>query len=439
MGSTTYYMVSMRALELTGSVRIASERDGWANLGIEERMQRELNSNRIKKELAPYIRDHPDRFWGSIIVLVEPGSLEFEPLGSLLTDPIPAAYRKTAEKIGFLTINDGEHIALDGQHRLAALDAVVKNKIEEGPFSGAVPDDEMCVLFIEFQESQKTRRIFNKVNRHAKPTTRSDYVLTSEDDGNAIVTRWLLSSDREAPLAERSIGGQQGVINWKSNSLGQNSVHISTLSAVYETVVDILTSEGGFEDFPEKGKQADPVAPAPARLEEAYEIVADWWNEIIKIDVFDEAIKSELSSVIAIRNDPSQPQSLLLKPVGLVALVKGMVRAVERSKGVLSIEEAVRRANLVNFSYSGNSMWRDTVVRADGRMVARKESKDLAAELLAYLIGPEFMTTEMVNNLTNDWNLARGKNLEIDVGAIADDDEAAFELVPEDLPAPVAP
>ena len=54
--------------------------------------------------------------------------------------------------------------------------------------------------FIESRDGQKTRRIFNKVNRHAKPTGRSDNIITSEDDGYALVTRRLLDTDLDAPL-----------------------------------------------------------------------------------------------------------------------------------------------------------------------------------------------------------------------------------------------
>src|SRR3712207_8874944 len=49
-------------------------------------------------------------------------------------------------------------------------------------------------------------------------------------------TRWLLDIDRDAPLAERRIDGQKvELVNWTSNTLGQNSRHLTTVSTVYRS------------------------------------------------------------------------------------------------------------------------------------------------------------------------------------------------------------
>lgn len=89
MGSTTFYETVMTARELLATVRAASERDGWSSSSPEERMQREPNMSRIHKEIAPYLANHPDRFFGSLIVLVPQGSIEFESLSSF--EALPAA------------------------------------------------------------------------------------------------------------------------------------------------------------------------------------------------------------------------------------------------------------------------------------------------------------------------------------------------------------
>jgi len=65
-------------------------------------------------------------------------------------------------------------------------------------------------------------------------------------------------------------------------------------------------------------------------------------------------------------------------------------------------------------------------------MVVRKEAQELAAELIAYLIGDEYMTPELRANLSAAWNRARGKDVDTPIDKIEDDD-----LMPEDLPAPI--
>jgi DNA sulfur modification protein DndB len=429
MGSTTYYETTMTGRELQGQVRPASETDAWASGNIEERMQRKFDIKRIRETIVPYLAQHKDRFFGSLIVLVPKGSIEFEPLEEIITDKLPAAYRESARKVGFLTVGDGELIALDGQHRLLAFKEVIGGGPTLGEYASKVGDDEVCVLFIEHEDPKKTRRIFNKVNRHAKPTGRSDNIITSEDDGNAIVTRWLLDIDRDAPLAERRVDGQKvELVNWTSNTLGQNSRHLTTISTVYETVKDILIFKG-FEGFDER---KNPVAPPEATLEKAYEVAAEWWEMILTMEAFKNALE-DLSTVPEVRYDAEHHHSLLLRPVGQVAFVKGLIRAIDRSKGRLELTEAIRRANKIDWSSPATSMWRDTIVRADQKMVARRDAQDLAADLVAYLIGDEYMTEEMRHNLWVAWNKARGKDVEHPVDQIDDDD-----LIPEDLPAPVA-
>ena len=119
MGSTEYFLASLTAGELVTRVRTAEEvLHDWDHLSIEDRIQRNINRKRLLEEIVPYLAGHPDRFFGSIIVLLD-GNVEFEPLEKLQT--IGGIYALQAEKLGFLTVRDGNWIALDGQHRLVAL------------------------------------------------------------------------------------------------------------------------------------------------------------------------------------------------------------------------------------------------------------------------------------------------------------------------------
>jgi DNA sulfur modification protein DndB len=354
---------------------------------------------------------------------VPKGALEFEPLTNLV-DKLPAAYRTSSENVGFLTIGKGELIALDGQHRLVAFREVIQGGPQLGPLWSEVGDDEVCVMVVEEESAQKTRRIFNKVNRHAKPTGRSDNIITSEDDGYALVTRRLLDSDLDAPLAIRHQNDQSyEVVNWTSNTLTPKSTRLTTISAVYETVQAILTFEG-YRGFSEK---ENPVAPDEPTLEEAYEKVAAWWEALLKLDAFREALKNP-ALIPSTRMDSENAHTLLLRPVGQIALVRGLVHALQLSNGALSKDQAIDRANQLDYSCPPSSMWRDTIVRADGRMVARKEAYELAGRLIAYMIASEFMSEEERLHLWEDWNVARGRNPHEDL------DELEEHERPEDLP-----
>ena len=63
LGSTDYYLGTMKAEELVGMAKPASRLEEWEDFTIEERMQRELNDKRVREEIAPYIANDPDRFF----------------------------------------------------------------------------------------------------------------------------------------------------------------------------------------------------------------------------------------------------------------------------------------------------------------------------------------------------------------------------------------
>jgi DNA sulfur modification protein DndB len=171
----------------------------------------------------------------------------------------------------------------------------------------------------------------------------------------------------------------------------------------------------------------NPVAPEQEELERAYRTVAKWWDEILTLDVFVSSL-DDLAGMREARFEPSHRHTLLLRPVGQVALIEGLALAIGNSQDQLTLTEALRRANQINWSCTPESVWRDTIVRADGRMVARKEARELAARLIAYLIGAEFMTEEDRQKLWKDWNLARGCDVDGDL-EMGD---------PEGLPNPIA-
>src|SRR5699024_3845842 len=124
----------------------------------------------VQSEIVPYLMKSQDRFFGALIVLVNEGELTFEDVQAVGAK-VPAAYKAVAKDLGFLTIDGSDLIVLDGQHRLAALRDVVQRNFDEQELgeghADEVGQDEVCVIFIKFESNEKTRRIFNKVNRNA--------------------------------------------------------------------------------------------------------------------------------------------------------------------------------------------------------------------------------------------------------------------------------
>lgn len=390
MGNTEYYESTMRARDLVTAVRPAHELDEWASMSIEEGMQRDPNTARIDSDIAPYIANAEDRFFGSIVVLIYKGEPHFESLKDFKA-PLPHAYATEAENIGFLTLDKGQLIVLDGQHRLLALEKVVKNEIV-GSQSMEVPNDRISVIFIAHESNQKTRRIFNKVNRYAKSTSRGDNIITSEDDGYAIVTRRRLEDG--APLGCKG----EEVVNWKNNTLSPRSTKLTTISAVYDIVKQILGASG-------VPKLDDQRRPIDAKIEEYYHTAERFLMTVLMGLKPYRTVLGNLSQIPEMRED-DRPYSLLFKPAAQTALFKGLINAT--ATGRLDLATAVERANSIDWRLTSD-LWRGVIIKQNGSIDAGPEARDRVAALIGYLIAADVMTPEQVEAVRKIYRDARGE------------------------------
>jgi DNA sulfur modification protein DndB len=80
LGNTDFYQATMKVRDLVQGVRSASELDEWTTMSIEERIQRDPDLKRVKEQIAPYIAESKDRFFGAMVVLVYKGEIYFDSL-----------------------------------------------------------------------------------------------------------------------------------------------------------------------------------------------------------------------------------------------------------------------------------------------------------------------------------------------------------------------
>jgi DNA sulfur modification protein DndB len=396
MGNTDFYQATMKVRDLVQGIRPANELDEWTTMSIEDRMQREPDLKRIKGEIAPYLAEAKDRFFGAMIVLVYKGEVYFDSIKDWVSSKAPRAYQSVADDIGVITIQGGDIIMLDGQHRLLALEKVIKGEIT-GQCREEVPNDDVCVIFINHESNEKTRRIFNKVNRYAKPTSRGDNIITSEDDRSAIIARKLLSDG--APLGVKAKGSSDVIVEWKNNTLAARSTKMTTISVVYETVKLILTA---------KSVPLDPkTRPAEEELDQYYESAEQFWNTVIEgLQPYQEAL-NDSSRIPQMRKD-DQPYSLLFKSAGQLALFRGLITATRGER--LSLPEAVRRANKIDWGMSSD-IWTNLLVAPSGTMLRGEQPPVQAAKLIAYIIAADKMTQAEIETIHKDYNLSHGVDI----------------------------
>lgn len=403
MGTTPYFIGKMPAGQLIDSVGIAKELPEWPDLSADEKMQREYDIKRVIEEMVPYIIEDPDRFFGSLIIDIYQGFEEivFESIEEAMPN-MPAAYRVPMKDMGFLTLTGKERlIALDGQHRLLALRIAIKgmmgipagtkmlssyNKLVPHP---ELANEEISVIFVEHTDQLKIRKIFNKINKYAKQTSRGDNIITSDDDIFAVISRQLLKAGEPlAPINEIDL------VNWKSNTLSLRSKHLTTLSALYTISETILKDK----------KYAKNRIPSNYEKEEAYAIVSKFWKVLLdQLSAFREYIQlTRQDKTISLLRETN----LLLKPVTQMALAH--VARMANNKGV-GWNRVVERLNEIDWSFD-NQMWFNILVigSANKKMITGKESVRAAGMVISYMVMGETMTRaeiaevkEIIRNSTN--------------------------------------
>lgn len=376
MGSTRYFLSSMPARELVMVVRPASEAlPDWNEMSIEDRIQRDINLKRLHDEVIPYLASHPDRFFGAVIVLVT-GKVDFEKLTELEVQA-PKAYEGSLEKFGFLTITGGEWIALDGQHRLVALREIFLGKFD-GEIQGGLPNDDVSVIFIENESIQKTRRIFNKVNRYARSTSRADNLILSEDDGYAIISRKLFT-EKSGVLHSRDPRVEQ-IVNWKNNTLSNRSLQLTTISALSLIVKDICEAHGIFLDERSNGG----VVPSAQLITKGKEICEQWIETAFEeFEILEEARKN--AGILPTNRELDKPFSLLLKPAGQIALFRAARKAKETFTQRFNLSEFFNRASYVDWRVVSEN-WDNLLVMGGYRIMAKNSGYEDAALMLLWQV-----------------------------------------------------
>ena len=406
MGETEYFITKIAAGELIEKVGIAKEMPEWPDMTAEEKMQRECDIRRIVEEIVPYVIEDPDHFFSSLIVDVYSGfeDIKFESVEEAVSG-IPAAYAVPMKGMGFITLPGKERlIALDGQHRLLSLRIAIRGimVIPAGTktfpaMNTLVPhpelaQDEICVILVKHTDNAKIRKIFNKINKYAKQTSRSDNIITSDDDTFAVIARRLIKDGE--PLGQ--VDGID-LVNWKSNTLSQRSKNLTTLSALY-TIAETMLKDKNY---------SSKVLPKEDELENAYQKVAEFWRiSLAQIDVFQQylALTHEDRPVSGLREE-----NLLMKPVTQMALAHVALFAERHNVEWKFIAE---KLNQIDWRFD-NTMWFNILVigSANKKMITGKDSIRSAGAVITYMVMGEHMSRaevadvkQIIRNARNDEN-----------------------------------
>ena len=384
-GSTDFFLVTMKAGELTRNLTIPKEMDGWEDLTPEEKFQREVDYKRVATHIAPYLATDDDRFIGAFIVAVhQHEEMEFESLvdaGAKFPRGMP---NSLMNQFGVLYLSGNEILVpLDGQHRLAALKFAISGKNNEQkdiPFFEGNPKvaEDTCTVILIRNDPVKARKIFNKVNRYAKPTSKADNLITADDDYIAVITR----EDIIGPKIDTRL------VNIKSNTISNNSYMFTTLATVYEINV-------AYEEFMTGKKVNISKLPLAVDMALARKNLSDFWDDFLDISAFSASLIDPSEKGDQKRID-IRKQSVICKPIIQRALAEAIILLLsdEMADGSkLSMKTVIKRIDEIDWSPE-NPIWKGILMNGD-KVITGNSAMKFAARILAYLLGQNLEAHEI--------------------------------------------
>ena len=384
-GETEYFFSSMRVGEFLKFARFPKEISDWEDLSIEERYHKDINLANIRKFIAPYFAMDEYRFSGSLVLaVINHENMVFEPLTNFGgRSNVPALYQTASGDMGFLTLQGGEILVpLDGQHRAKAFKFAIYGADDNNrPIPGmkSNPDlsnDQVSVILVRF-EPTRARRIFNKINRYAKPTVRADNLITDDDDAMAVMTRSLIS--------EKNGVISSSMVRIGANTLNKKAPEFTTLSTFYDATIAIVEGLGYAGKGPLSSMEEEQRELAKEDVEPIWEMLLsgiDLWRKALE-DISEDGNDARFK----IRDE-----TLLGKPIGQLSLVRAFMLMRERCEGV-PMEELYARLNAIDWDV-GNEMWHGVLMNPNGRVMSGKNTVNRATQFIAHLGGASLTDEE---------------------------------------------
>lgn len=445
IGNNTYYLTKMKASTLIREVGYAFELTDSRNLSIVQTDEQELRLDRVINDLVPYITTNKDWFFGTLTVVISKGGdqTSFKPLkdvmGPFVLDLLES--QEGLDEVGYLTLPDERKlVAIDGQHRLAALSiatygkngiplAFARKKALDYERMGLkqhpeIASADISVMLLIPKSDEDFGKISSKIGKQAKYSTRSADILHSDDDILAITARRLLD-DADAPLGR--INGYE-IVNCKNNTISDRNKWFTTLSALYNICEIIL----GHYSITKK------MEPDIDTTESAARIMKTYWEQIMEpfedYKTYKELVRSN-APIEALRH-----YSLIMKPAMQTAIAYAVHiildinsksgndvdydnnfdygKELDYSKLIALLERISSKLTLIDWSWD-NELWKDILVTNDRerRVKSGKQSIKMTGRIIAYMLIGDLYGERETKGLISDFRRMKG-DPEIELPAI---------------------
>ena len=429
MGRWQYYTVKMSMRELADNVNFAA--DIYDDRTLDEAIQRVLNESRVKSDLVTYLTRQADRFFSSVVVAALRGDPKWYPV-TMEDDERFMLFRndkRLSEAFGVLSF-DGtqDYYALDGQHRLAAIKALVDpNSDLSADAPPGFKEEEMSVIVVVPSEAEspeefltRYRRLFGNLNRYAKPIDNVTNIIMDEDDAFAIVTRRLITEHSFFSYTGRQRDSAR-IKTQKGKNLRSTDSFFTSLETLYAMNISLLSTRhrknngwnvGGVKDHREFAK----FRPEEEILDSLFDELSMYWNALIEeLPVLKET-PANMRDHSAPTGDGTTQDNFLFWPIGQEVLAEiardllDMKQVEPRSPTPEKVRNAIR--GLGNLAWEAHQTpWRNLVLIPDDpsstswriRNEDRKEAVRVARLIFRWQIGLDELGSDGIELLREMW------------------------------------
>lgn len=370
-----------------------------------------MDESRIKQQIVNFLSRRSDRFFASLVVAAIGGNPQWNAISS-----------RFGESFGELSFEvDPRYYALDGQHRLKAIQELMADP------AGAPPgfaDEQLSVIVVVREHQsvddalwlQRYRRLFSSLNRYAKPTDADTNIIMDEDDVVAIVTRRLITDHGffRTPHPEQKAFR----VLTKGKNLKSGAPHFTSLQTLYEVNKTLLMTT---ERRRQWGRAKDlrvflQFRPEENEIDRYYQTLSNCWDALLRaVSILSEAPERMRTHDLPDPNPDGFRDHLLFWPIGQ-ELFAETVRALLDGAGlgddaeVASMEAALGPLAEVPWDLH-NAPWCylllvPTTPEEDSwrmRSEDRKPALDLAGRLLRWIVGLDALDEDDIETLRKDW------------------------------------
>jgi len=358
---------------------------------LKDMLQRAITENH--NSIADYIKRQDERFFNSLVLAVYDGEPQWK--------EVRLEYENGDEfyDLGVLELTGAEVIfPVDGQHRVEGIKKVVSGVDD-------YDNEKIPVIFIGHKNDdngkQRTRRLFNTLNRYAKPVSLRDIIALDEDDSVAIACRDLID--------KHSFFTGKRVLDSKSKSISENNNEFTTIISLYECNSELLwlyikdkiiyDSKTG-KKISTRNKKIDNylrIRPNDEEINEFIMLCSNFWTDLS--EHFDDLREYKNQTTTNSSNFRSKRGgSLFFRPTALIALVRTFVLL--KREFNCTFKDAFKKIDGLSLELDSD-MWRNILWDPVKKTMKTSNSKAVEHTFI-YCVDKELLTKKEIDKLKKE-------------------------------------